>query len=219
MMDEMRGGARLRQAGMVLVGLLVCGFFAYATAKGLKQPAPIVLQPIERAAPSSTAGVVVVQAAGAVAKPGVLRMPPDSRVDDAIRAAGGATPNADLESINLAAKLVDGTQVWVPRQQPSEATRVAEPYQGKKIAEAYAPGPAKSAKTAPRSAKHAGGPVNLNTASAGELEGLPGVGPSTAKKILDYRQQHGGFSSVEEVMAVKGIGPKKFQAMRKFLRL
>lgn len=217
-MDEIRGGGRLRQAGMVVVGLLVCGFFAYAAAKGFQRPAPIVLQPVEKA-PSSTARVVVVQAAGAVVKPGLLRMPPDARVDDAIRAAGGATPNADLESINLAAKLVDGTQVWVPRKQPAEPDRVAEPYQGNKIAEAYAPGPAKPAKTASRSAKRQSGPVNLNTASASDLEGLPGVGPSTAKKILDYRQQHGGFSSIEEVMAVKGIGPKKFQAMRKFLRL
>lgn len=218
-MDETRR-ARLQQAGLIVVGLVACGFFFYATVKGLKQPAPIVLQPIAKEAPAanSNPGLVVVQTAGAVAKPGVLKMPADARVGDAIQAAGGPTPNADLESINLAAKLVDGTQVWVPRKRTDEAARVAEPYQGGKVAPAY-DSSSKSARTNSRSTKATGAPVNLNTASAKDLEGLPGVGPSTAKKILDYRQQHGGFSSVEEVMAVKGIGPKKFQAMRKFLRL
>lgn len=208
---------------LALVGLamMVVGGLSYAIVKGQRQPAPIVFQPVvSQPGKAGAATEVVVHATGAVKRPGLLRMSAESRVDDAIRAAGGALPGADLDQINLAAKLVDGTQVYVPTRSGS-AESVPDIYRGGSPAEPYV-----SSSPRPRSAKHSSsggnpvaGSISLNTASSAQLDSLPGVGPSTAQKILGYRREHGGFSSIDELMAVKGIGPKKLKAMRKYLRL
>jgi competence protein ComEA len=139
-------------------------------------------------------GWVVVQVAGAVRRPGVYRLHGGARANDAVRRAGGALRSADLTGVNLAAKLEDGRQVIVPSRAPAAAPAD----QG-----------AGSAATAP-----AGGPLNLNTATAEQLDALDGVGPATAAKILAYRQQHGGFRSVDELGQVPGIGDKKLAALR-----
>ena len=193
--------------------------------------------PVEKPQPAPTE--VVVAMAGAVKTPGLLHLDPDTRVGDAIKRAGGAKPDADLEAINLAAKAVDGDQIYVPRKKAAEPERAAEAervvpkYRGGEIAPHYAPltpdVPATlqgelpsegSPSSSPRSAakKKASGPVSLSTASLAQLETLPGVGPATAQKILDYRMEHGGFSSIDEIQAVKGIGPKKFEKMKPFLK-
>ena len=145
---------------------------------------------VERAA----GGDAVVHVAGEVRHPGVYHLGAGTRVQEAVRRAGGPTRRADLNAINLAAKVEDGRQVIVPRRGP-----VAAPSGG-----------------APTAASGAGPavPVNLNTATPDELGTLDGVGPATAAKILAYRQEHGGFGSVDELDQVPGIGEKRLAALR-----
>jgi competence protein ComEA len=146
---------------------------------------------VEAGAPASA----LVHVVGAVRRPGVYRLAAGRRVQDAIRRAGGARPGADLQAINLAAKLADAQQVVVPRRGAASAGSAAAPAAG------AASGPAT-------------GPINLNAATAEQLETLDGVGPATAQKILEYRQQHGGFRSVADLAQISGIGPKKLEALR-----
>jgi competence protein ComEA len=151
-------------------------------------------------------GTATVHVVGAVRRPGVYRLRLGLRIQDAIRRAGGARPGADLQAINLAAKLADAQQVVVPRRAPAGAGGGAS---------AAPPGaaPASSA-AAPGSGAAPAAPVNLNTATVEQLDTLDGVGPATAQKILEYRAQHGGFGSVDDLAQVAGIGPKKLEALR-----
>lgn len=150
-------------------------------------------------APVSTAPVAVaVHVAGAVVRPGVYQVPPDARVVDAVRAAGGATAKADLDAVNLARGVTDGEQVYIPRR--------GRPSGG---APGSAPGRGGSPATPPPT-----GPVNLNTATVAQLDALPGVGPSIAAAIVEYRGRTGGFASVEDLEKVPGIGPSKMEAIR-----
>ena len=246
-------------------GILLLAGASYVGLRNAKPDAPMSVAPISGAVPPvetpspkietptptpveepKPKGVVVAMA-GSVKVPGLLHLPLDARVDDAIKAAGGAKADADLETINLAAKLVDGDQVYVPpkkKDEPAkavEAEKVVPRYRGGAVSPHYSPlavpmpptlsgslpgGSLSIGKISVQAAHGRGapkakatGPVSLNTGSEAQLETLPGVGPSTAQKILDYRQEHGGFSSVEEITAVKGIGPKKFDKMKPFLKL
>jgi competence protein ComEA len=142
--------------------------------------------------PSATAGAAsadgfYVHIAGAVNRPGLYRVPPGSRVDDAIRVAGGATEDADLNSLNLATKVKDGDKVLVPRRGQTGAA-----------GEGAGGGAGQSQQ------------LNLNTATAAQLDELPGIGPALAQRIVAYREQHGGFRTVDELQKVPGIGPAKF---------
>lgn len=166
-----------------------------AGAGGGTVAAPVVRVAGPAARPGG--GSIVVHVAGAVRRPGVYRLHAGSRVGAAVRRAGGADPRADLDALNLAAKLEDGRQVLVPERAAPAAGAVA----GDPAASAAAPGAA-------------GPPVNLNSATAEELGTLDGVGPATAEKILAYRQEHGGFGSVDELDQVPGIGPKRLAALR-----
>ena len=141
--------------------------------------------------------LVVVHVAGAVRRPGVYRLRASDRVQDAVRLAGGATRHANLDGLNLAAKLEDGRQIVVPRK-GAPAGGAAAPPEG----------------TAPGAGGPPSAPVNLNTATAEQLDTLDGVGPTTAQKILAYRAQHGGFGSVSELDRIPGIGAKRMAALR-----
>lgn len=139
----------------------------------------------------------VVDVTGAVRRPGVFRLRAGARVQDAVRRAGGAAAHADLSAVNLAAKVSDGAQILVPER--GQAAAVSSPAGG----------------TAAPPAQ----PINLNTATAEQLDALDGVGPSTAQKIVLYRQQHGGFGSVGELDRIPGFGAKKVAAMRLKVRV
>lgn len=156
---------------------------------------------------------VKVHVAGAVKDPGVYELPASARVIDAVLAAGGSVSSADLENINLAQTIMDTEQIYVP----SKATRRT------RITVAPRLKPHTSTTVVPRtdSASHtsdtsgsATRKVNINTASASELDVLPGVGPSTAQAIVTYRNKKGPFSKVEDLLNVPGIGPAKLATMR-----
>ena len=133
---------------------------------------------------------VVVDVAGAVRKPGVYRLPEGSRVVDAIARAGGAAGDAALEGINRAARLADGQQVMVPAEGPGGTIATA----------------------AGASAEE--GPISLGSATPEQLETIDGIGPVTAGKIVEYRDQHGGLSSVDQLDQVSGIGPATMESLR-----
>ncbi|MFF2008991.1 ComEA family DNA-binding protein [Streptomyces sp. NPDC058195] len=146
-------------------------------------------------------GHVVVDVGGKVRRPGVRRLPSGARVTDALRAAGGVREGTDLTSLNRARVLVDGEQIVVGA-----------------VPGAPAPGGAGGTGTGGGGAGGGGSPpaqpVSLNTATAGQLETLPGVGPVLAQHIVDYRAQHGGFRSVDELREVNGIGDRRFADLR-----
>ena len=141
------------------------------------------------------ATVALVHVAGAVRSPGVYRLRDGERIQDAVRRAGGPRTGADLNAINLAAKVADGQQVVVPRRGAAGAAPVGGAGAGE-------PGGPPQA------------PVSLNTATAEQLDTLDGVGPATASKILEYRRQHGGFRSIDDLGEIPGIGPKRLAALR-----
>lgn len=248
-----RISARQRLAYLAIALLLLFGA-SFSGARYLQPSASVKLNPVEDPTPPSKsvesgatpnsvepAGNVVVHVAGAVRTPGLVHMTSGDRVGDAIKQAGGAKPNADLDQLNLAAKLVDGTQIFVPviesvaQVGKSKSTSAKRPksqidkrstYLGGKIHadplyQPVAPvRPPKVAVNEPKEEKATiAGSVSLNTATQSDFERLPGIGPATAKKIVDYRSQHGQFNSVDELMEVKGIGPKKMEAIRRLVRL
>lgn len=148
--------------------------------------------PLAAAAPTSASSAgIVVDVVGRVRRPGVYHLPAGSRVEDALRAAGGGASPVDLTSINLARKVVDGEQI---------AVGVA--------------GAGQSAPAPTTSGVAAGAPVDLNAATAEQLDALPGVGPVLAQHVLDWRAAHGRFDSVDQLREVSGIGPSKFADLK-----
>jgi competence protein ComEA len=155
--------------------------------------------PAGTASPRATAAAarVVVAVAGAVRRPGLVSLPTGSRVDDAVRAAGGLAPGGRLGLLNLARRLVDGEQVLVGVTAPDPA-----------------PGAGGAASAAADDAAGSAAPVDLNTATAAQLDALPGIGPVLAQRIVDHRTQDGPFRSVEDLRQVSGIGAAKFASLR-----
>ena len=167
------------------------------TASSTRDGAPAATVRIGRAG----GGSALVHVAGAVRRPGVYRLRSGARIQDAVRRAGGARPRGDLNAINLAAKVADGQQVVVPPRAPAGAAPAGA------VATAAA-GAGAGAATAPAA------PVSLNSATAEQLDTLDGVGPVTAQKIIAWREEHGGFRSVDDLGQVPGIGPKRLAALR-----
>lgn len=168
----------------VLIGLLAGGVLYLISQP--RRGAPLQLQPPPTAAP------IQVHVAGEVVSPGVVRLPSNSRVSDAIQAAGGLTAEADAGALNLAGRLQDGQKVAVPKRLPTAAA-------------------VNEAGSAPQPLVY---PIDLNTADQPALESLPGIGPTTAQAILRYRQEHGPFASLDDLDSVPGIGPATLEAIR-----
>ena len=173
-----------RLTGGVLLGALTSALIFLAIAKPRGRP-------IELLAPPTTAPLQV-HVAGAVEHPGVYALPRGSIVQDAIQAAGGAAPEADLDRVNLAAELVGGERILVPAAATVQAGAA----------------PAASASD---------GLLNLNSATADELETLPGIGPGLAQSIVEYRERHGPFAAVEDLLLVPGIGPSRLAQIRELV--
>lgn len=174
-----------------------------ATTAPAAPAAPTAPTATAPAAGSTTSATVVVQAAGAVVVPGVHRLPAGARVVDLLAAAGGASPDADLDALTLAAPLVDGQRVWVPRRGDVPPGATVAP---------GVPTPSTAGSTIPA-------PLDLNTATADELDTLPGVGPATAARIIAHRERNGPFRSVDDLLAVSGLGPAKVDALRGLVRV
>jgi competence protein ComEA len=153
-------------------------------------------------------GPVVVNVAGKVRRPGLVTVHDGARVGEAVDAAGGALPGVDLTPLNLAARAVDGQQILVGVAAPPGAV---------------APGPAASAPGASAGGGAAGaapgGKLDLNAATLEQLDGLPGVGPATAKKMLDWRTQNGRFTAVEQLKEIPGIGDARFATLKDLVRV
>jgi competence protein ComEA len=185
---------------LLLVALLVGARFVVRAGTPAGAPAPPIVGSAEdpAGAASSAAGAgassmrLVVYVVGAVRRPGLYELPRGSRVADAVERAGGATRKADPAALNLAAPVADGQQVLVPARLP----RAVAAAQG-------APTPGVPA-----------GPIQLSSATAEQLDSLPGIGPATAQKIIDYRAEHGAFRSVEELDEVPGIGPTRVEQLK-----
>lgn len=183
-----------REAGaLAMLGLLLLigAGLAYMRAR----PAAAVAPPsgavsASASASPASANTIVVDVVGAVRKPGVYGFAQGARVIDAVRAAGGFLPDAEPQAINLARPLVDGEQVVVPKE--GEAP----------------PGAAAGGGRQP------GGKININNASVSDFDGLPGIGPVLAQRIVDYRDQHGPFRSIQDLMKVSGIGQSKFDSLK-----
>ncbi len=171
----------------ILFGLIAVGIINLLSAK--PRGSQVILLP----PPSPSA--IRVHIMGAVAEPGVYSLPPHSIVEDAIHTAGGCLPEANLQTLNLAAPLLDGQQIYIHNNQEPIST----------------PGTAESSVNDPTIK------MNINTAKASQLETLPGIGPSIAQKIIDYRQQNGPFLSIEDLLNVSGIGPAKLEQIEDFI--
>ncbi|MFD7629806.1 helix-hairpin-helix domain-containing protein [Streptomyces sp. NPDC059851] len=188
---------------VVLVIAVGVGVQQYWSARPQPVTAPSAVTPVTAPAPSPSPGPapgqpgtaasgspIVVDVSGKVRDPGVRRLPAGSRVEDALAAAGGATPGTDTTGLNRARVLVDGEQVVVGGPAPP----------------------------APAVGGPAAGPLSLGTATVEQLDALPGVGPVLAQHIVDFRTARGGFRSVDELRQVNGIGERRFADLRKLVR-
>jgi len=175
------------QRRLLAAALVLVGVLVLAAPRLVHRGGSRALAPPLRVARTvRTAPRLVVDVAGAVRRPGLYRLASGARVDDAVAAAGGGTAHADLTAVNLAAPLSDGEQVLVPARGAAGAAGASV---GTTI-------------------------VDLNSATAEQLDTLPGIGPSTAAKIVAYRQQHGAFHSLAELDAISGIGPAKLAELK-----
>lgn len=187
-----RFSRREELGALVLAGLLAAGLFLRFVL--LPRPAgEIIIERSQEQAPAAQAEAektILVHVAGAVSYPGVYALPEGARVHEAVAAAGGPLPEGNLHALNLAEPLYDGRKVTVP------------------FAADLEPGVAER-----------DGRVNINTATAAELEKLPGIGPAKAAAIAAYREKNGPFKSLEQLAEVSGIGPKTVEALRDYITL
>ncbi len=174
---------------LLLISILAGGYFMLKPAP---RPAPDFVSNEEAA--TREPQQLTVHVAGAVKNPGVVRIEEGKRVVDAIEQAGGPLPEADLDALNLAQQIQDGQRINVPRQGAAGAGGDG-------------------------TGDESGHKVNINLASAKELEELPGIGPTLAERIVDYRKKKGGFKKVDELKQVSGIGEKKFEELRDYVEI
>ncbi len=205
-MERLTRGQLIVYAAVGIAVLLVGARWLSASGEGPAQAQGISFSSGSGSSGSSSSGVsvagaggedVVVDVTGAVRDSGVYRLPAGSRVEDAVKRSGGATAAADLEHINLAARLTDGQQIVVPDRAPS-----ANVAAGAETGSAGGSTPAADA------------PISLSSATLEQLDTIDGIGPVTAQDIIDFRDQHGGVGSVDDLDQISGIGPATMEALR-----
>jgi competence protein ComEA len=163
----------------ILIGFLAAGIIWLAAARPRGEAVTLL--------PSATPGELTIYINGAVATPGLYTLPVGSRVDDAVKAAGGSLPGAEMTNINLATELTDGQQINIPGIVDTSHVNA--------------------------------GRVNINTATAEELTTLPGIGPTTAQAIIDYRLQNGPFQVIQDIQNVPGIGPATYALIQDYINV
>jgi len=176
------------------LGLIILGvFFSFLKQGKRASDVEFLGLPVQEEEKKKINAEVVVDVAGAIEKPGIYRLKADARINEAIEAAGGFSSQADQEwisrNLNLATKLSDGQKIYIPKK--GEAKKAGQEILGSSQQK-----------------------ININSASQSELETLSGIGPSFAQRIIEYRQKNGGFKTVEEIMAVPGIGKKTFEKIK-----
>ena len=219
-----RGAAVL----LAVVAVLLGGWFWWRAAGSAPQVMPLsettTTAAATETAPAAPSERVVVHVTGAVIRPGVLTLAAGSRLHEAIAAAGGATPTADLDRLNLAAAVEDGQKIVVPeRGSPgAQDSQGGAPREGGGSAagnESGSGGTGSGSGSGSGASGNGTAKVNLNTADAEDLATLPRVGPVLAQRIVDWRKQHGRFTRVEELDAVDGVGPKLLEALLPLVRV
>ena len=199
------------RVGALLVAAAIAGYFWYQVGQGetssaLPSGSSISTRPRRQTFRSTTTTrpPFLVHVAGAVAHPGLVRVPSGARIADAIAAAGGGLPDADLDRLNLAAKVADGQRIPVAKIGAPGASALVD-------GSATGTDPPADGSAGATSAS---GPVDLNTATEAQLETLPGIGPSFAAAIIRERERRGGFASVDQLRDVRGIGEKRFAELK-----
>lgn len=190
------------KTGWALLFGIVCGLLAAGAILLASSPPrghPIHLLPAPTPIP------IQIQVDGEVKNPGVYALAKGSRLQEAIIAAGGCTKDADDSSLNLVSTLQDGQRIWIPSQAESEALSLES--ENSQIIDTSKQGPSIQISTL----------ININTATQDEFESLPGIGPVTAEKIINYRDTNGAFMSIEEIQNVSGIGPATFEKIKEFI--
>lgn len=197
-------------------GVVIIALFAAAFWPGRKENvSPVVAEQVEQAAAGRN-NRILIHVSGAVAHPGIYQLPPNSRAQDAIAAAGGFLPEADQSRVNLAKRLKDGMQVRAPLAKNATS--------GRRRSSAVDNGQIASNRNEdgaePKAAANGGGQlVSLNHGNEQQLCSLPGVGPATARRIIAYRAAHGSFTDIDDLLAVSGIGPHKLAEIKPFVTL
>jgi competence protein ComEA len=171
----------------VLAGFALAGVLIFISRSPTGNPVPLL--------PAPTESPLVIQVVGAVPRPGVYEFPEGARIRDAIDAAGGLLTDADTQALNLAEPLSDGQKLDIPFMGAPEGTPAT---------------PAPAITTTPPAVDL----ININTATLEQLDSLPGIGPTTAQKIIDYRTTNGPFARIEDIMNVSGIGPSTFDKLK-----
>ncbi len=192
----------LKRYGPYVAMLSLFGIILAGTIWALRRPDPppmVILtatpRPTETPRATPTPGSVIIDIAGAVAKPGVYTLPVGSRVQDALTMAGGTLPNAETRGLNLARKLNDGEQIYIPTFAEATSAPMVTAVKSNRL---------------PTPTRTPIGKININTATVEELDALPGIGPAIAQRIVDYRTQNGPFKVIEDIKQVRGIGDAIF---------
>ncbi len=183
----------------VMAGFVLAGVLIYVSRAPAGQP--ILLLPAPTKAP------VAVHVVGAVPRPGLYEFAEGARVQDAIDAAGGLLTSANVDAVNLAALLVDGEQLTIPYNTGEEPAASADTSSGPDL-------PSSNTNESDSSGSENSDLININTASLEELDSLPGIGPTTAQRIIDYRDTNGPFTTIDEIMDVSGVGPSTFDEIK-----
>jgi competence protein ComEA len=192
---------------VVIAARFVGGGSGHEPVPSISMAAPASARPVgarPRAPAAAAKPRIWVDVAGAVRRPGLYSLPAGARVAAALQLAGGVRGRADRAAVNLAAKLSDGQQVFVPARGAAG---------GGAVAAAGAPGSV-TGSGASGAGGSGGSVISLSSASQAQLEELDGIGPALAQRIIEYREQHGGFKSIDQLQEVSGIGAKRFEALK-----